>query len=254
MSGCPRRLLSAAVRLLALVAEAVGGFYRRPLAWMALLVSSAFLTYGGGAAMFWLHAVLRGEAGPAIDNVHHWLLDSTLGFIALTPVLAIILPLAALRASSDGGPTDSGYILATATVFTAFTGPGPLLHNLVAGAGTPLADFATRIFGENTTVAMRSMHAPSHSPTSEGLLQVLVGYPVYLLCTWLALRLIRFSVTATRHWRAATGAGRNRLEAGTADAPAEKVGAPAPAVKRPQPSNGVWASPPAESPTSSVAP
>ena len=254
MSGYSRPLRSAAVRLLAFVAEAVCGFYRRPLGWMALLVSSAFLTYGGGAAMFWLHAVLRGEAGPAIDNVHHWLLDSTLGFIALTPVLAIIVPLAALRASSDGRRPDSGYILATATVFTAFTGPGPLLHNLVAGAGTPLANLATRIFGENTAVAVRSMHAPSHSPVSEGLLQVLVGYPVYLLCTWLALRLIRFSVTATRHWRVATGTGRIHIGADAADAPAGMVGAPAAAVKQPQPANGVPSSPAAESPTSSVAP
>ena len=151
--------------------------------------------------MFWLHAILRGEAGPAIDNVHHWLLDSTLGFIALTPVLAVIVPLAAWRASTDGRRPDSGYILATATVFTAFTGPGPLLHNLVAGAGTPLANLATRIFGENAAVAMRSMHAPSRSPLSEGLLQLCVGFPVYVVCCWLALRCVRLAIATARQQR-----------------------------------------------------
>lgn len=186
------------VRAVSLAIEVVRSFYQRPIAWLALVVSAAFLTYGGGAVMFWLHAVVRGEAGPAIDHVHHWLLDSTLGFIALTPVLAVILPLAAWRAGGEGRSPDSGYILASATVFTVFTGPGPLLHNMVAGAGTPLANLATRIFGADAAVAARSMDAQSHSALSEGVLQILVGFPVYLLCTWLALRFVRFCVRATR--------------------------------------------------------
>ncbi len=199
MAARPRRLRP--VRPLAVTSEVVRDFYRRPIAWLAVLVSSTFLTYGGGAVMFWLHAILRGEAGPAIDNVHHWLLDSTLGFIALTPVVAVIVPLAAWRAGTDGRAPESGYILATASVFTLFTGPGPLLHNAVAGAGTPLANLATRIFGENTAVAMRSMHATSRSPLSEGLLQICVGFPVYLFCTWLALRCIRLTFAMARQRR-----------------------------------------------------
>jgi hypothetical protein len=191
------------VRPISLAADAVRSFYQRPVAWLALVVSAAFLTYGGGAVMFWLHAVVRGEAGPAIDHVHHWLLDSTLGFIALTPVLAIIVPLAAWRAAGDGRSPDSGYILAAATVFTIFTGPGPLLHNMVAGAGTPLANLATRIFGADAAVAARSMHAQSHSAWSEGVLQIVVGFPVYVLCTWFALRFVRFCVRATRPRRVA---------------------------------------------------
>ncbi len=186
------------VSALRLVADVVRSFYQRPISWLALVVSAAFLTYGGGAVMFWLHAIVRGEAGPAIDHVHHWLLDSTLGFIALTPLLAVIVPLAAWRASRDGRPPVSGFVLASATLFTAITGPGPLFHNLIAGAGTPLANLATRVFGENSDVATRSMHAPTHSALSEGLLQICVGFPVYVLFTWLALQFVRFCVRATR--------------------------------------------------------
>ncbi len=195
------------VRSVSLAAEAVRSFYRRPVAWLALVVSAAFLTYGGGAVMFWLHAVVRGEAGPAINHVHHWFLDSTLGFVALTPVLAVIVPLAAWRAGADGRSPDSGYILAAATVFTVFTGPGPLLHDMVAGAGTPLADLATRVFGADAAVAARSAHAPSHSALSEGVLQIVVGFPVYVLCTWLALRFVRFCARATRPRRVDASAG-----------------------------------------------
>ena len=187
-----------AVHALTLATEIVRAFYRRGVAWLALIVSAAFLTFGGGAVMFWLHAIVRGEAGPAIHHVHHWLLDSTLGFIALTPVLAIIVPLAAWRAGREGRAVDSGYILAAATLFTMLTGPGPLLHNMVAGAGTPVANLATRFFGEDAAAAVRSAHAPSHSALSEGLLQICVGFPVYLLCTWLALRVVRLCVRASR--------------------------------------------------------
>ena len=181
--------------------DMVRGFYGRPIAKLGLLVSAAFLTYGGGAVMFWFHAIVRGEAGPAIDNVHHWLLDSTLGFVALTPVLALILPVAVRHASGIGGSRSrvrlGVYVGATALAFTAFTGPGPLLHNTVAGAGTPLADLATRIFGENPEMLAHDMHV-ARSPLSEGLLQLAVGLPTYTLCVWLALALVRRSVRTAR--------------------------------------------------------
>ncbi len=58
--------------------QALRGFYAQPLARRVLLTTSILLTYGGGAAMFWLHAIHRGEKGPAINHWFHWLLDSTL--------------------------------------------------------------------------------------------------------------------------------------------------------------------------------
>ena len=181
--------------------EMVRGFYGRPIAKLGLLVSAAFLTYGGGAVMFWLHAIVRGEAGPAIHHVHHWFLDSTLGFVALTPVLAVILPLSVRHASGIAGSRDrvrlGVYVLATALTFTAFTGPGPLLHNAVAGAGTPLADLATRVFGEAPEMLAHDMPV-ARSPLSEGLLQLGVGLPTYTICVWLALAVVRRSVRAAR--------------------------------------------------------
>ncbi len=170
-------------------------FYSRPEGWLALAVSTVFLTYGGGAVMFWLHAIERGERGPAISDWSHWLLDSTLGFVALSPVLFFIVPLGVWAGGREA--TRSGrrwlwvYIVVVGTLFALVTGPGPLLHNAVAGAGTPVAGLATRIFGHDAAVAERSMHAMEHSPLTEGLLQVAVGLPVYIGLTWLALCVVR---------------------------------------------------------------
>ena len=197
-------------RVLAFWADVVRSLYGRPLAWVALFVSSAFLNYAGGAVMFWFHVIFRGERGPAIDRVHHWLLDATLGFVALTPVLAVILPVAAWHAgaarSSHARVRLSVYVLGVAVLFTATTGPGPLLHNVVAGAGTPLADLATSVFGENAGMTDHAMHVHSRSPLTEGLLQVAVGLPVYTVCTWLSLHLVRLAIRATRGGESQVGA------------------------------------------------
>src|SRR5918996_3893677 len=85
-------------------AQGIQAFYSRPLGWGALLVTSLFLAYGGGGVMFWLHAIYRGEDGPPIPDLWHWLFDSTLGFVALTPVLFFIMPAAlyAVGASASG--------------------------------------------------------------------------------------------------------------------------------------------------------
>ena len=169
-------------------------FYRRPLAWLGLLVTSAVLTFGGGAIMFWFHAVFRGEQGPAIDDVHHWLLDSSLGFVALTPVLALIVPLGVWAASAAGPRRRIGlwaYAGSVAILFTLTTGPGPFLHNQVAGADTPLARLATDVFGYDNSVAARNMHVHDRSAVAEGFLQIGVGLPVYLIGTWLALGIVR---------------------------------------------------------------
>jgi hypothetical protein len=174
--------------------ESVAAFYRRPVAWAALLVSSLLLTFGGGAVMFWFHAILRGEQGPAIGDLHHWLLDSSLGFVALTPVLGLILPLGVQMVGVAGRAGLRAYVATVAVLFTLTTGPGPFLHNLVAGAGTPLARLATDLFGHDTAVAARNMHVHDRSPVTEGVFQILLGLPVYLFCTWLALRLVRGAV------------------------------------------------------------
>lgn len=201
-SAGARRTQARLLPALRVATEVVRSFYSQRLAWVALLVSSSLLTYGGGAVMFWLHAVIREEPGPAIDKLHHWLLDSTLGFVALTPVVGLILPLAVWRASTlPPGRAKLQlrlYVAGTATAFTLVTGPGPFLHNVIAGAGTPLAVLAARTFGENEAEAMHAMHADPQSSLTGGMLQLGVGLPVYLACTWAALHLVRTVVTLSR--------------------------------------------------------
>ncbi len=178
--------------------EAVLAFYRQPMGVAALLASSLLLSFGGGAVMFWFHAIVRGEQGPAIGDTSHWLLDSTLGFVGLTPVLALILPLGICAVGAVGRFGRWAYVVTVAVLFTLLTGPGPFLHNQIAGAGTPLARTATDVLGHDSTVAARNLQVHERSPVSEGLLQLAVGLPVYLLCTWLALRLVRTIVGHTR--------------------------------------------------------
>ncbi len=194
--GHARRLGPASGRRLERALQGLRSFYGRPVGWMTLLVTSVFLTYGGGALMFWLHAIVRGERGPAINHWYHWVLDSSLGFVALTPALFFILP-AALWAL---GRTDHTrrrlallpYVASVGALFALVTSPGPLLHNTIAGEGTAVAGLAERVFGHNTVVAERSMHAIERSPLTEGLLQVGIGMPVYMAMSGLAVWSARF--------------------------------------------------------------
>ncbi len=168
-------------------------FYSHWLGWAALLLTSVLLIYGGGAVMFSFHALYRREKGPAISDWTHWALDSTLGFLALTPMLAVILPSAlwVLSQRSERRPPFQlwAYVALVAVTFALVTGPGPFLHGVVAGERSPLARRAMDIFGRDAEVAMRNMHSMQKSPVIEGLLQV--GVPVYTALTCLALVLVR---------------------------------------------------------------
>jgi hypothetical protein len=173
-------------------AQAILDFYGDRRARRLLAVTSILLTYGGGAAMFWFHAVYRGEKGPAISNVSHWFLDSTLGFVALTPVVLILLPAACRLVRSGSEPRHLRVLfwaLLMGVSFALVTAPGPALHNLIAGEGRPLADWATDVFGQSASVASRAHGAHSHSNSAEGILQVIVGLPVYIFVSWSAFHL-----------------------------------------------------------------
>jgi hypothetical protein len=157
-----------------------------------LFVISIFLLYGGGAVMFWFHALYRGEKGPAISPWFHWILDSTIGFIGLTPVLFFLLPIASWGKERLGLGNQPGvYAAMVGSLFAVVTAPGPFFHNLIAGEGTPLANLATSVFGHDAAVAAQNAQAQGHSPLIEGLLQVGVGLPVYITMAWLALLAIR---------------------------------------------------------------
>ncbi|HXF72537.1 MAG TPA: hypothetical protein VNO79_08025 [Actinomycetota bacterium] len=181
----------------------IRAFYARPLAWGALLLTSGLLAYGGGGVMFWFHAIYRGEAGPPIADVWHWLFDSTLGFVALTPALFLILPgaLAAVHRAGVRGSraASAAYVALVGVAFGVVTGPGPFLHDALVGRGSFLARLAVAVFGRDPGVAAR--HVGAHSTISEMALQVVVGAPVYVLAALLALALVR---------RLAASSGRER--------------------------------------------
>ena len=174
-------------------ARALRSFYSRPVGWGGALAVSAVLAYIGGAAMFWLHAIYRQEHGPAIGHVQHWFLDSTLGFIALTPVVLLLLPAALwMRTKNDRERRLrlGTYVVLVGVLFAFVTGPGPFLHNQLVGQGTPLAHLATNVFGEDRAMESDTV-GKDHSALSEGTLQVLVGIPLYTLLTWGALGVLR---------------------------------------------------------------
>jgi hypothetical protein len=166
-------------------------YYADARARRLLAATSILLTYGGGVVMFWFHALYRGEQGPAINDVAHWFLDSTLGFVVLTPVIAFLIP-AAERVSRSTGSQYRRVVFYEVLVggsFALLTGPGPALHNLIAGEGKPLANWATDLFGHNAAVAASALTAEHRSHLTEGLFQVAIGVPVYIALSWLAAKM-----------------------------------------------------------------
>jgi len=173
----------------------VRAFYSRPLGWAALIITSLVLAYGGGGVMFWFHAIYRGEAGPPINNWYHWFFDSSLGFIALTPALYFIMPaalwaLGRAKIASDR-VRSAAYVLLVGVLFGVATGPGPLFHNTLVGRNAPLGKLAVRLFGTDPGIAAHAVEATSHSTLSEGLLQIVVGVPVYIVTGMVALAIVR---------------------------------------------------------------
>jgi hypothetical protein len=158
-------------------------FYSRRMWQVTLLLTTVLLCYAGGGAMFYLHAVVMGEQGPAIAPVYHWLLDSTLGFIALTPALFFLIP-ATHHSLKHHAPRH--HPLAVGTAFAFITAPGPIIHDEAVGRGTPLAQLATNFFGRDTALVNPSVHVVTHTVFSECGLQVLVGLPVYITLAYLA--------------------------------------------------------------------
>lgn len=158
--------------------------YASPLGWLALVVLTGVLAYGGGGVMYWFHAIFRGEVGPDVPHAVHWALDSTIGFAGLLPAMFLIMPVALRLARPDARWAGSRairtmlFVGAVGALFALSTGPGPFLHNLIAGPTTPLGRFMTRLFDGTISGA-----AQPHSAISEGLLQVAVGLPTYVAAT-----------------------------------------------------------------------
>jgi len=164
----------------------VGTFYAQRSSRVTAALTSVILCYGGGGAMFWLHAIYRGEQGPAIAAPYHWLLDSTLGLVALSPVIFFLIPAVHHLLSRHRAGVQA---LAVGAGFALVTTPGPVFHDQAVGGGMPLAQLATNVFGRDLAVAARNLHAVSHSASSECLLQLAVGLPVYIVLTQMAFAL-----------------------------------------------------------------
>jgi hypothetical protein len=183
--------------------RAFADFYRDPVSWLALVVSSVTLCYVGGAAMFWFHAVHLGEGGPAISPYAHWLLDSTVAFITLTPVLVVLLPAATLAAQALAGGARSLVPWLQAALggaaFAIVTTPGPIVHDLLVGRGTWLAQRATELMGDPSAPLV-----PRHEyPVLASLTQQLgAGVPLYVLLMGLTVLVVRVLVGARQRQNA----------------------------------------------------
>ena len=168
-------------------------FYRRRTAWLSLVVTSVAVCYVGGAAMFWFHSVALGEGGPAISWYAHWLLDSTIGFLALTPALFLIIPFAtwaAVRLAGDRLDRRGWlYVAVAGVIFAVVTVPGPLAHDLFVARGTWLADKITALIGDPSRPLPPTHDYPLASVLTS---QLGFGIPTYVLTTAAALVLVRW--------------------------------------------------------------
>nr|CTQ92237.1 hypothetical protein [Kibdelosporangium sp. MJ126-NF4] len=169
--------------------RAFAAFYRDPVARLTLVITSLLLCYVGGAAMFYIHGIHFNEGGPAISPYLHWFLDSTVGFIALTPVIAVLLPLTTrlvLGLPNWVFPVLLGFMFAVVTI------PGPLAHDMLVARGTPLANLITHHFGDPSIV----MPPPTpYSDLAKMTHQFVGGLPVYLLLSTVAYLLVRAVVS-----------------------------------------------------------
>jgi hypothetical protein len=152
--------------------------------------------------MFTLHAVVLGELGPAISPLAHWVLDSTLGFIGLGPVVALVMPIAAWTAARVAGTVRPlPYALVGGILFALAAGPGPIAHDLLVGRGTLLANRVTELLGGDTTAHVHGDTIPQ--ALSIGA-QLAVGVPTYVLLMWASLALVRATL---RHRTTVLAAG-----------------------------------------------
>jgi hypothetical protein len=187
--------------------QLIRGFYRHRIAWLALAISALVLVYGGGALMFWYHSIYLGEGGPAINPLLHYLIDSSAGFLALVPALALILPVTARQAFRYQGSLGGAYAvyaMVGGTLFALATVPGPLFHDRFVGRGTWFATQITKLWGNGSVPGPAHHYAP---PVSMSL-QLAFALPVYIGLMALALLLIRRVTLIARPSAAPQGVAR----------------------------------------------
>jgi hypothetical protein len=174
----------------------VRAFYADPLAWTGLAVAMLVLTYGGGAVMFWFHAVYLGEGGPAISPWLHWAMDSSAGCIGLTPAIALIIPLAAGTSLEDrpgGGSVrvrPGLFALVGGVLLAVVTAPAPLVHDTLLARGTWLGEKATTMWGGQHSVSHGVLYEKGSAWFEMGQ-QVVVGILTYVPLMFVTLMAVR---------------------------------------------------------------
>jgi hypothetical protein len=148
--------------------------------------------------MFWFHAIYLGEGGPSISPYLHWALDSTAGFLGLTPAIAIIIPLAAWTAMEPGpggariGRVRAGrFALVGGVLLALVTAPAPLFHDNFLARGTWLGEHITDMWGGSQYVSAHVHHEVEASPLFEMGQQVVAGIPTYIPLMFVGLLLAR---------------------------------------------------------------
>jgi hypothetical protein len=184
----PTRYLTSVIR----------DFYADPVAWLGLAVCTLILTYVGGASMFWFHAMYLGEGGPAISPYLHWGLDSSAGFLGLTPFIAIIIPIAAWTAILPGpggvtiGRVRAGrFALVGGVLLALVTAPAPLFHDTFLARGTWLADHLTDLWGGPEYLTGHVHHRDEENPLIAMVQQVGWGILTYIPLMLVALMAMR---------------------------------------------------------------
>lgn len=166
-------------------------YYRHRLAWAVLVLNAIVLTYLGGLVMFWFHAIRLGEGGPAIPWYAHWLLDSTFGFLALTPVLFFLLPFAAWLAGSvvaSARLLPWVYGTVAGGLFAAVTTPGPLAHDMIVGRGTWIANTVTDMIGDPSAPLSTVTEYPALAELTQ---QLGFGVPLYIALSLVTVLVMR---------------------------------------------------------------
>src|SRR5262249_54009038 len=148
-----------------------------------------------------------GEGGPNIPWYVHWLLDSTFGFLVLTPALLVILPLASLLAGSTAGrlaprAVPAAFAVTAGVVFAIVTTPGPVAHDLVVGRGPWIAGQVPRFWGEPGAALTP---VPHYSLLAKLTQQLGFGLPVYVLLMGLAVLVVRSIAVRSLSDRGAVG-------------------------------------------------
>jgi hypothetical protein len=184
----PTRYLAAVIR----------DFYGDPLAWLGLAICTVILTYIGGASMFWFHAMYLGEGGPAISPWLHWGLDSSAGFLGLTPFIAVIIPIAAWTAMLPGpGEITIGHVrafrfaLVGGVLLALVTAPAPLFHDTFLARGTWLADHITERWGGPEYLTGHVHHRDEGTPLISMVQQIGWGIVTYVPLMLVALTAVR---------------------------------------------------------------